>query len=129
MTTLFAIKGNFHTTLRITFGQRNPGGLTICTDNPVGMNARNGTRFSRCGVSPGPNLSRLEKDNDKTKWRLHLRCQQAGKEAKVNRVELEFTIVQEFSGHFGWNRKTGIRLRISSFSETLWWNELYHCNF
>ena len=30
-------------------------------------NARNGTGFSRCGVSPSPRLSRLEENNNKSK--------------------------------------------------------------
>ena len=54
-------------------------------------NARNGTGFSRCGVSPSPRLSRLEENNKKSKWRLHLQRRMAGKEAEVHRVEWEFT--------------------------------------
>ena len=53
--------------------------------------ARNGTGFSRCGVSPGPSLSRLEGNNNKSKWRLHQQCRKAGNEAEVNRVKWEFT--------------------------------------
>ena len=50
-------------------------------------NARNGTGFSRCGVSPSPRLLRLEEN----KWRLHLQRPMAGNEAEVHRVEWEFT--------------------------------------
>ena len=66
------------------------GAFTICTEN-LECNARNGTGFSRCGISPNPTLSRLEENNNKSKWRLHLQCRKAGKEEYVNRVEWEFT--------------------------------------
>ena len=49
-------------------------------------NARNGTGFSWCGVSPGASLSQLEEINNKSKWLPRLQCRKAGKEAQVNRV-------------------------------------------
>ena len=54
-------------------------------------NSRNSTGFSRCGVLPGPSLSRLEENNDKSKLRPHLLCRKEEKAAEVNRVECEFT--------------------------------------
>ena len=41
----------------------------------------------RCSVLPGPSLSRLHENNNKSKWWLHLQCRKAGKEAELNRVE------------------------------------------
>ena len=65
----------------------------------------------------GPSLSRIEENNHKSKWRLHLQCRKAAKEAEVNRVEWEFTNGTGFFRSFRLKRK---KRNI---------NELYHLNF
>ena len=84
---------------------RGPGRLSFARKIRLEWNAGNGTGFSRCGVSPGPSLSRLEENNSKSKWRLHLQCRKAGKVAEVNRVEWEFTMVKGFFRSFRLERE------------------------
>ena len=47
--------------------------------------------FPGMAFRQAPSLSRLEENNDKSKWRLYPQCRKAGKEAEVSRVEWEFT--------------------------------------
>ena len=85
----------------------NQGRLPFERKIRLEWNARNGTVFSRCGVSPSPRLSRLE-ENNKIEWRE--------KRPKCTGSSGSLQMVQDFSSHFGWNGKRGIPLRISIFS-------------
>lgn len=63
--------------------------LTICT------NARNGIGFSRCGVSPGPSLSRLEENNDKSRGKRQKLTVSSGSLQKVTGFFQSFWLERE----------------------------------